>query len=268
MIAHSTPLRRIGALVLRHLYLLRGSWPRVLEMAYWPVVNMLVWGLVTLFLAENSSWVARAGGLFIGAVMLWDVLFRGNLGVALAFLEEMWSRNLGQLFVSPLRPIELVGSMLAMSLVRTTVGLLPAALLAIPLFAYSIFDLGWPLLAFYFNLLLFGAVMGLAVSALILRFGLGAESLAWVLVFALTPITCIYNPVSVLPVWARPFAWSLPSTHVFEGLRTVLFEHRFDWGLFAGALGLNLLYLGLATALFLWVFQIARKRGLLLNVGE
>jgi ABC-2 type transport system permease protein len=265
---NSTPLRRIGALVLRHIYLFRGSWPRILEMAYWPTVNMLVWGLVTNFLAGQSSWVAKSGGVFIGAVLLWDVLFRGNLGVALAFLEEMWSRNLGQLFVSPLRPLELVAAMMTMSLVRTAIGLLPAALLTLPLFDYSIFDLGWPLLAFFGNLLMFGGILGLAVSALVLRFGLGAESLAWVAVFAMAPLSCIYYPVSVLPLWVRPLSWSLPSTYVFEGLRAAQMENRFDLELFFGALGLNVIYGVLATLLFLWVFQIARKKGLLLNVGE
>jgi ABC-2 type transport system permease protein len=264
----STPSRRIAALVLRHYYLFRGSWPRILEMAYWPTVNMLVWGLVSQFLAGESSTVARAGGVFIGAVLMWDVLYRGNLGMALAFLEEMWSRNLGQLFVSPLRPIELVSAMLIMSLLRTTVGILPAALLAIPMFDFSIFSLGWPLLAFYANLLFFGGVMGLGVSSLVLRFGLGAESLAWVMVFALAPISCIYYPVTVLPEWLQPLAWSLPSTHVFEGLRISLLDGRFDGGHFMAALGLNVLYALGAAGLFLHVFQTARKRGLLLNVGE
>lgn len=264
----STSLRRIGALVLRHYYLFRGSWPRILEMAYWPTVNMLLWGLTSQFLAGDSGWVARSGGVFIGAVLLWDVLFRGNLGMALAFLEEMWSRNLGQLFVSPLRPIELVAAMLVMSLLRTTVGILPAALLAMPMFDFSIFALGWPLLAFYANLLFFGTVMGLCVSSLVLRFGLGAESLAWVIIFALAPISCIYYPISVLPVWLQPVAWALPSTHVFEGLRATMLDHDFSSGHFLTALGLNVLYAVAAAALFLSVFQTARKKGLLLNVGE
>lgn len=264
----STSPQRVSALVLRHFYLFRGSWPRILEMAYWPTVNMLVWGFVNQFLSSNSSWVAQAGGVFIGAILLWDVLFRGNLGAALTFLEEMWSRNLGQLFVSPLRPIELAAAMLIMSVLRTTAGLMPAALLAIPMFDFSIFKLGWPLLAFYANLLFFGSVLGLAVSSLVLRFGLGAESLAWVMVFAIAPVSCMYYPVSVLPVWLQPVAWALPSTHVFEGLRICLLEGRFDVGHFAMALLLNAIYAVLAVVLFLAVFRIARRKGLLLNVGE
>jgi ABC-2 type transport system permease protein len=260
--------RRVGAICLRHLYILKGSWPRILEMAYWPAVNMVVWGFTSQFLAGNSSWVARAAGVLIGAVILWDVLFRSNLGVSLSFLEEMWSRNLGHLSVSPLRPYELVTALICMSLVRTIIGVVPTALLAIPLYHYSIFSLGLPLLAFWANLMITGWAIGLAVSALVLRFGLGAESLAWVLVFALAPVAGIYYPIATLPSWLQPIAWALPPAHVFEGMRAVMFGQPFPTDLLVSALALNAFYLGVGAALFLWAFHTARIRGQLLNVGE
>ena len=206
-------------MVLRHVYLLRGSWTRVAELAYWPAVNVVIWGFITRFFAGHSDWVAQASGVLIGAVLLWDVLFRGNLGVALSFLEEMWSRNLGHLTVSPLTPVELVVSMLTMSLIRTLLGMIPAALLAIPLYHYSIFTLGLPLLAFFANLMITGWAVGLGVSALVLRYGLGAESLAWVLIIAIAPLCGIYYPISTLPGWLQDVAWVLPPSHVFEGMR-------------------------------------------------
>ena len=260
--------RRILAMVLRHLYILRGSWPRVLEMAYWPIVNMLVWGFTSQFFAGHSDWVARAAGVLIGAVILWDVMFRGNLGVSLSFLEEMWSRNLGNLAVSPLRPHELVAAMLTMSLIRTLIGVVPAALLAIPLYHYSIFSLGLPLIAFWINLMVFGWAIGLAVAALVLRFGLGAESLAWVVVFAVAPVAGIYYPVAALPGWLQPVAWALPPAHVFEGMRSLMFGAGLRIDLLASAGLLNLVYLLMALAVFLRVWHIARIRGLLLGVGE
>jgi len=264
----SHSLRRIEAMCLRHLYILKGSWPRLLEMAYWPAVNMVMWGFTNRFFAEHSTWVAQAGGILIGAVLLWDVMFRGNLGVALSFLEEMWSRNLGHLSVSPLRPHELVVSMLTMSLIRTVIGVLPAALLAIPLYHYSVFTLGLPLVAFWFCLMVSGWAMGLAVSAMVLRFGLGAESLAWVMIFAMAPLAGIYYPISTLPSWLQPVAWALPPAHVFEGMRAVVFEGTMRIDLLASALALDALYLSLGAALFLWAWHGARVRGALLNVGE
>ena len=260
--------RRISAMVLRHLYILRGSWTRVLEMAYWPAVNMVVWGFTSQFFRGHSDWVAQAAGVLIGAVLLWDVMFRGNLGVALSFMEEMWSRNLGHLSVSPLRPHELAAAMVTMSLIRTLVGVLPAVLLAIPLYHFSLFDLGLPLIGFWINLMMTGWAIGLAVAALVLRFGLGAESLAWVVVFAVAPLAGIYYPIATLPGWLQPLAWALPPAYVFEGMRAVMIDHVFRWDLLGGAVGLNLLYLGLAGALFLHTHHVARRRGLLLNVGE
>ena len=201
--------------------LLRRSWPRVIELAYWPTMQMILWGFMTRFLLTSHSSVLRASGMLIAAVLLWDVLFRSNIGVAVSFLEEMWSRSLAQLFASPLRPIEWTVSLIGVSLVRTVIGVTPAALLAIPLYQYSIFDMGLPLLAFFFTLLLFGGALGLAISGLVLRYGLGAESLAWVGVFIIAPISGIYYPVATLPAWLQPAAWALPSSYVFEGMRTV-----------------------------------------------
>ena len=144
--ARGSAARRIGGLVMRYWFLLRGSWPRFIELAYWPTVQMILWGLITQHLLRERDWVAQAAGVLISAVLLWDVLFRGQLGLSLSFLEEMWSRNMGQLFVSPLRPSEWAVSMMTMSLIRTLIGVVPAALLAIPLFGYSVFELGLPLL--------------------------------------------------------------------------------------------------------------------------
>ena len=127
-------------MILRHVYLLKGSWPRLLELAYWPTVQMILWGFITRFLQGHSDLLAQTAGLFLSAVLLWDVLFRSQLSVSLLFIEEMWSRHLGHLFVSPLRPWELVVSLFTMSVVRVLIGVGGAALLAIPLHHFSIFD--------------------------------------------------------------------------------------------------------------------------------
>jgi ABC-2 type transport system permease protein len=261
-------LERIYALILRYLYLLQGSWPRVLELAYWPTVQMVLWGLINRFLAEQSAWVAQAAGLFIAAVLLWDVLFRAQLGISVVFLEEMWSRNLGQLFVSPLRPWEWIVALMAISLLRTLIGVGSAAGLAILLYRYSIFEMGLPLLAFGVNLLVMGWAVGLVVSALILRYGLGAEGLAWALIFAIAPISGIYYPVAVLPSWLQPVALALPCTWVFEGMRAVLIAKQFLWSHFFWAVGLNGGYLLLGSGVWVWAFRIARQRNLLLQLGE
>lgn len=261
-------LQRIWGMVLRHTYLLRASWPRLLELAYWPTFQLLLWGFITTFFMTHSTWVAQAAGVLISAVLLWDVLFRANLGLSLTFLEEMWACNLGQLFISPLRPLEMVAALMIISFIRTAISVTPAAFLALPLFGVWVFDLGLGLAAFFFNLLVMGWAIGLLVSGLILRHGLGAESLCWLGIFLVAPISGIYYPVSVLPEWLQPLSWTLPSTYVFEGMRAVLFDKAFRWDLFAGAVGLNIVYLGGCTGVFLHMFRVARDKGLLLQQGE
>ena len=259
---------RVWAMLLRYLYILRSSWPRTLELLYWPTLQMLIWGFMSQFLRQNSSYVAQAFGVLLAAVMLWDLLFRSQLGLSISFLEEMWARNLAQLFVTPLRPYEWVLSLLAMSVIRVLLGVIPAASLAIPLYHYSIFDMGLPLLAFYVVLTAMGWALGLAICGGILRHGMGAESLAWTVIFALAPLSCVYYPVTTLPGWLQPVAWCLPSTYVFEGMRAVLFTGAFRTDYFLTAIGLDLVFLAVGTTIFFIAFRDARRRGALLQMGE
>ncbi len=260
--------RRMGAIVLRHFYLLRSSWVRVLELAYWPVLNMTLWGFITLFLAQQTSLIGQATGLLLAAVLLWDVLLRSQLGLGLAFLEEMWSRNLGHILVSPIRPHEFMAALFIVALMRVLIGVGPAALLAWALYEYSIFTMGLPLVAFFVNLVLLGWAIGLAINGLILRFGLGAESMAWMALFIIAPVSGIYYPLSVLPPWLRPVAEALPAAHVFEGMRAVLLHNTFRFDYLLNAMLLNVVYFAAGAAAFLWCFHAARRRGLILQIGE
>ena len=146
--------------------------------------------------------------------------------------------------------------------------MVPAACLAILFYHYSVFTLGLPLVAFFFLLLMMGWAVGLVITALIMRFGLGAESLAWIVMFALAPLSGVFYPISILPDWLQTVAWGLPSTYVFEGMRAVVFDAtvRFDHLLWA--LALNMVYLAAAGAFFLHTFHVARQRGLLMGQGE
>ena len=259
---------RVWAMLLRYLYILKSSWPRTLELLYWPTLQVLVWGFMSQFFLQNSSYVARAFGVLLGAVMLWDLMFRSQLGLSISFLEEMWSRNLGHLFATPLRAYEWVISLLAMSAIRVAIGLVPAALLAIPLYHNSIFAMGLPLIPFVAVLMTMGWAMGLAVSGLILRYGMGAESLAWTIFFALAPVSCVYYPITILPAWLQPIAWSLPQTYVFEGMRAVMFDHVFRTDYFYTAVALDIAFLALGIGVFFLSFRNARVRGALMQMGE
>lgn len=261
-------LHRIGAMMLRHWYLLTSSWPRLLELIYWPALQLITWGFSQAYISQNAGFFARAGGTFIGAVILWDILFRGQLGFSMSFLEEMWSRNLGNLMMSPLKVSELVLSLMIMSIVRLAIGVIPMTLLALAFFGFNLYGLGFALVAFFCNLIFTSWAFGLIASGLVLRNGLGAEGLAWTLMFVLLPITCVYYPVAILPVWLQWLAWSLPPTYVFEGMRAILSDHVFRVDLMVEALAINVAFLAIATVVFLVLLRSARINGALVQTGE
>ena len=185
---------RINAMILRYWYLLLSSWPRLLELLYWPALQIITWGFLQNYIAQNAGFFARAGGTLIGAVILWDILFRGQLGFSISFLEEMWARNLGNLMMSPLKPIEFLIALMVMSLIRLAIGVIPMTLLAMFLFHFNFYGIGLPLIAFFCNLIFTSWSVGIFVSGLVLRNGLGAESIVWTLMFGLMPLACIYYP--------------------------------------------------------------------------
>ncbi len=260
--------RRITAMILRYWYLLRSSWPRLLELTYWPTVQMLTWGFLQLYVGQNAGFFARAGGTFIGAVLLWDIMFRGQLGFSISFLEEMWSRNLANLMISPLKPIEFVLALTAMSLIRLVIGMVPVTLLAIGFFGFNLYGLGLALVAFFLNLILTGWSVGVFVSGVVMRNGLGAENLAWTVMFLLMPLSCVYYPVAVLPHWLQIIAWSLPPTYIFEGMRAVLIDHQFRADLMIEAFSMNVALFGAALAGFMMLLKSARRNGSLVQTGE
>jgi ABC-2 type transport system permease protein len=259
---------RVGAMVLRYVYLLRSSWPRILELMYWPAVQLFVWGFLQMYITQNAGFFARAGGVFIGAVMMWDILFRGQLGFSISFLEEMWARNLGNLMISPLRPIEFVCSLMIMSIVRLAIGMVPVSILAIAFFGFNIYGLGLALAAFFMNLIFTSWSVGIVVSGVVLRNGMGAESLAWTMMFLIMPVICVYYPVTVLPHWLQAIAWALPPTYVFEGMRALVLDHVFRADLMLEALALNALYFSISVWVFLQLLASARRIGSLLQSGE
>jgi len=264
-------LARVGAMMLRYTYLLRSSWPRLVEMTYWPTVQMLTWGFLQSYFAAaagGQSSTGKLAGTLIGAVLLWDILLRAQQGFAFSFLEEMWSRNLANLLMSPLQTSEFIVSLMAMSLVRLVVGVVPVTILAIWFFGFNLWSLGLAVAAFFAILALFAWSVGLFVCGMLLRYGLGAENLAWSLMFAVQPLGCVYYPVATLPSWLQPVAWVLPPTYVFEGLRGVLIDHVFRGDLMVRGLAIDVALFAVATLAFSRLLAGARRAGSLLQTGE
>ncbi len=264
----SGSLERIYALVLRHIHLLRGSMMRIIDSVYWPAVQMFTWGFFTQFLVGQTSYVSQAFGVLLSGLMLWEVVVRGNLSLATAFLEEMWSRNLGHLFVSPIRSWELATSIIIVSLLRTLLGMIPVSLMAWACFGYNVYTLGPALLAFFLILQMFAWSIGLMMSGLIMRVGQSAETFAWAAVFLLMPLSGVYYPVTILPGWLQVLAQGVPTSYVFEGMRAILRDHTVQWDGLAISAGLSVLYLAVGFQIFQAFYRSARRHGSLLTQGE
>lgn len=260
--------RRVWGMMYRHLALYRHSWPRVLELMYWPVLQMVVWGFITAYLAGIQDTASLAAGVLLGGVLLWEVALRSQMGFALSFLEEIWSRNLGHIFVSPLRPRELIASLVGMSTLRMLIGVIPAILLAWLFYGFRLFSMGPVMVLFFAALMMMGWAVALGVTALILRHGQGAEALAWSVLFGLTPFAAVFYPVSILPVPMQAVSYLLPAAHVFEGMRSAMMQGQIDWGHLAAAFGLDLAWLLIMGKVFLGQLEAARERGALLSMGE
>ena len=261
-------IRRILSLMLRHLYLIKASFPRIIDLIYWPTVQIILWGFISKFFTMHSTYFNNTVGIILTAAILYDFLFRSSISYNMLFLEEIWSRNLINLFVSPLKISEIVVALTCTALIRTLIGLVPAVLIAIPLFGISLMDLGLPLLLLLLSLYLFGITLGLLVTAGLVRFGPSFENIAWASLFFIAPLGCIYYPVEILPNWLQVVALALPLAHIFEETRSILIANTVDYVNIYNALALNLVYLSIALLTFYRSFKTAKIKGSLINVGE
>ncbi len=256
-------LRRVAAIALRQLYLLRGSPARALPLFAWVAVDIVLWGFITRYLSA----VARAGFDFVpallGAVLLWDFFTRVMQGVTMAFLEDVWSRNFLNLFASPLSIGEYLGGLVISSVATSAVGLLAMVVLAAAAFGLSVFVYGLLVVPFLLVLFLFGIALGIFGAALVLRFGPASEWLVWPIPAFLSPFAAVFYPVATLPPWMRHVSRLLPPSHVFEGLRAIVAGGAprgapLLWGACLAAL-----YIAAAAWVFVRVHRHAVRTGLL-----
>lgn len=259
--------QRIFALMDRFMLLYLRSSPRLMDLFFWPVMELLVWGFFTMYLRDQvGDGYGRILAMLLNGLIFWDILFRSQQAVSLAFMEELWTRNVLNLFISPLRTWEWVAAVCLYGLLKT--GIIVAVLLALAVLFYA-FDpsvVGFYFIPFMFNLLVMGWGMGLFTTGLLLRWGHAAEALIWGVPFLIQPFSAIFYPLSVYPAWLKPLCLLLPSTHVMEGMRQVVNAGVFSWGHFFLALGLNALSLAGFGAFYLMMLERGRENGRLVRI--
>tara|TARA_B100000242_G_scaffold288838_1_gene257630 strand:+ start:753 stop:1544 length:792 start_codon:yes stop_codon:yes gene_type:complete len=259
---------KIYALSLRHIYLIKGSFPRILDLIYWPTIQIFLWGFISKFFTLNSTYYENTVGIILSAAILYDFLFRSSISYNMMFLEEIWSRNFTNLFIAPIKISEIISALTFTAIFRTLIGLVPAAFLAIPLFGVSIFKIGLPLVFLLVSLYIFGVTLGLLVTSGLIRFGPSFENIAWASLFFLAPLGCIYYPIEILPDWLQSIAKLLPLVHLFEEMRSILIDNIVNYYAVLKACIISLVYFIIGIIVFYWSYNGAKLRGTLINMGE
>ena len=259
---------KIYGLSLRHIYLIKSSFPRILDLIYWPSIQVFLWGFISKFFTISSSYYNNTVGVILTAAILYDFLFRSSISYNMMFLEEIWSRNFTNLFIAPIKISEIIAALTMTAIFRTMIGLVPAVFLAIPLFGVSIFKLGIPLFFLLIALYIFGISLGLLVTAGLLKFGPSFENIAWASLFFLAPLGCIYYPIEILPNFLQIIAKILPLVHIFEEMRNILINQTVNNVAILKGLFISLIYFFIGVAIFYAAYFGAKIKGTLINIGE
>ena len=255
--------RRVKAVLLRQIFLIRGSFARVLPMFIWAAIDVILWGFITRYFNSFASPGVDLVPALLGAVLLWDFFARVMHGVTTAFLEDVWSRNFVNFFATPLTVAEYVTGLVITSVGSSAVGLVVMLLIAVLGFGLSILSYGLWGVAFMLVLFVFGIALGITGSAIILRLGPASEWFVWPLPAILSPFAGVFYPLSALPFWMQAVSRLLPPAYVFEGVRGIARGGAASGAELAGGAVLSLLYLNMASWHFTRTYQHAVANGLL-----
>ena len=254
------------ALVIRNLYLYKRSVPRLMDVAFWPTLDVVLWGFLSFYLQKLNMPGFNIVTLLLGAVIFWEFLNQSQRAVSIAFLEEVWERNFLNIFVTPISLTEFLFSTVIVGLVRLFLVAIVMGILALVFYHFNIFVIGFALIPFIINLLLFGWSLGIFITAIILRYGTSAQVLAFGLIVIIQPFTAVFYPVSALPHAIQWISYLIPSTYVFEGMRAVLSGGTVPGIDLLFAFLLNIIYLTLMIWFFRAMFKKVKAMGRLLKL--
>ena len=265
----SASVTRISALLLRYVFLHRRNLIRAFDIFFWPVMDLLIWGFLTLYIQQNAvGSIAQFIIFLIGALIAWDIHYRGQQAITISLMEEIWTQNITNMLIAPIRLWEWLTASFLYGLIKVSLVTLILAGVAKLLYAFDLARVGWAFVPLVANLLIFGWAIGMATSGLLLRFGYAAEALIWGIPFLLQPFSCVFYPLSILPRWAQVIARGLPSTYAFEALRAAVHGEPVRWMVWGIIVGLNSVYMAVGLGLFMWMFRQARATGRLGRLGQ
>lgn len=255
-------MHRIWAVIVRHLYSFQRNFDRLTDSFYWPLMDIFIWGLTSAWIQKSQTGVPNIVAILLTGLVFWQIVWRGNYEISVNLLEEFWNQNLVNLFSTPLKLSEWIISVIILSIIKMCITVSVCVIAVYILYATNIFTLGWYLIPFVVSLLMSGWIMGFLGSSVIIYWGQKVQTIAWTMGFLFAPFSAVYYPLDQLPPWVQSISLWLPTTYVFEGMRTVLFTGTLDLTMVAKSFALNIIYLTLALRLFAFMFEKSRAKGL------
>lgn len=254
------PWLRARTVVRRLAYVVTRSPHRWFEVIVFPCIDVLLWGSLGRFAAEQGGAGAGTEYLLAG-IMLNHFLFQTEVSLATGFMEETWSRNVLNVLTTPIRELEYVLGVAIYSLGKLVVAIVAVNACSYAFYDFWLGDLGWGVVPTALCLLLAGWALGLLMIGLLLRYGQSAEILTWATPFLILALSGVFNPIRAIPGPLQPVANLLPTTYAFEAGRTLLAGGGMPWGDLARAGGGGLAMIAVAGWFAARMLRTFRQRG-------
>jgi ABC-2 type transport system permease protein len=256
-------LHRIWGLFLRYYYNLLRTYDRLTDVFFWPIVDLVLWGLTSRFVAGSG---VEGNLLFlslIGGIILWIFPWRSQYEITVSLLEDLWNRNLVNIFATPVLFSEWVITLMLSGIFKSIISFAFASAVAFLLYATNIYTLGLSIIPWAGLLIMFGWVFGLFICGVIMRFGTKIQNLAWTSIYLIAPFVGVYYPVSSLPEWAQQISRFVPASYVFEAMRASVMGNPYPLSALIWPFTLCLIYLVIALLILVNSYQHILKRGLI-----
>ncbi len=236
---------------------------KYMDLFYWSSIDLILWGITTLFIQSLNQAFSQVVFTIVSGLIFWQVTWRGQFEITVNILEELWNKNLINIFASPLKFSEWLASFLILGASKLVLTFSFISVLALVLYKVKILTFGIYLVPFIILLLLNGWWMGMVIGSMTMRWGTRLQALTWSLPWALSPFFGIFYPISVLPVWAQKIALIFPASYIFEGVREVIYTGNMDINKVYISFGLNIVYIIIGLFMLRLSFKKILRKGLI-----
>lgn len=265
MILPNSSLRRIKILTKYYLLTSFHDKSRLFLIMAWPIIDLFIWGFTVTYLVQSQKPHSLYFSLILGTFIFWNLTIKAQQEISCQFMGDIFSRNLNNLLITPLKKGEFLASLIISSLFKLFLVISSLFIFAFIFYSFNLFQFNLWVFVFFSNLLIFGWSLGIIATAFILRFGYRMDFITWTLAFIIQPISCVFYPRSVLPSLFRLFSWLSPISYTFEGIREMILKEDLTSSNFYLSIFLNILYFVLSYLFFILMLKWAKRKGSLIR---